>query len=354
MMTDRDRMGRREAADDWARQVPRRDRPRGPYEDYGWERGESVLPEFRDPSVHEMPYDRQGEQGSSGRYDRSSSAINAQQRRSSMRNPYDEYDMYQRGRSPRGDYGRDDDQWRGSASGSYSRGEDQRRWRGDDQGRDIDLERWYMSNRGNDEFSDRDQERWQASYQQRGGPYRHDYDQDPRQAGSQGYTSFSRGDDRERWRSDRQGHRGSYDMPMRATYAETWQVPGPFTGRGPRGYQRSDERIKEDVSDRLTMHGQIDAHDIDVQVKDAEVTLAGTVNNREAKRMAEDVAESVQAVREVHNQLRVRQGQQSNPGQHEAYSQQPPQTQLEMRSQQPAQDQQGTKERAVGDENRAH
>jgi hypothetical protein len=35
----------------WSRRVPDV-RDRGPYEDYGWEPGESVLPEFRKPDVH--------------------------------------------------------------------------------------------------------------------------------------------------------------------------------------------------------------------------------------------------------------------------------------------------------------
>ncbi len=45
---------------DWAKQVPAdATRPQGPYgkQDYGWERGDSIMPEFRDPSVHEMPYE---------------------------------------------------------------------------------------------------------------------------------------------------------------------------------------------------------------------------------------------------------------------------------------------------------
>ncbi|HEX9013211.1 MAG TPA: BON domain-containing protein [Anaerolineaceae bacterium] len=36
---------------DWAEQVPEERQPE-PYEDYGWEPGESVLPEFRKPEVH--------------------------------------------------------------------------------------------------------------------------------------------------------------------------------------------------------------------------------------------------------------------------------------------------------------
>lgn len=42
---------------------------------------------------------------------------------------------------------------------------------------------------------------------------------------------------------------------------------GPHAGRGPKGYQRSDERIREDVCDRLTEHPAIDASEIEVEVK---------------------------------------------------------------------------------------
>lgn len=78
-------------------------------------------------------------------------------------------------------------------------------------------------------------------------------------------------------------------------------------GRGPRGYTRSDERIREDVSDRLTDHPAVDASDIEVSVSHGEVTLSGQVESRHAKRLAEDVAERVSGVTHVQNNLRVRQ-----------------------------------------------
>ena len=87
---------------------------------------------------------------------------------------------------------------------------------------------------------------------------------------------------------------------------EGWRVPGPHAGRGPRGYQRSDERIREELNDRLTAHGHIDATDIECRVVNGEVTLTGFVDSRAAKRAAEDIADDLYGVREVHNQLRVR------------------------------------------------
>lgn len=88
--------------------------------------------------------------------------------------------------------------------------------------------------------------------------------------------------------------------------AEAWWIAGPHAGRGPRGYQRSDERIREEINDRLTAHGYIDATDVEVRIQNGEVTLTGFVDSRDAKRAAEDVAEDVHGVREVHNQLRIR------------------------------------------------
>lgn len=78
-----------------------------------------------------------------------------------------------------------------------------------------------------------------------------------------------------------------------------------FRGRGPKGYRRSDERIREDVNDRLTEHAYLDASDIEVSVKEGEVTLSGKVFDRTDKRLAEDVAESVTGVKNVQNNLRT-------------------------------------------------
>lgn len=123
-----------------------------------------------------------------------------------------------------------------------------------------------------------------------------------RQYGGEGYGRESQG--------QRYGGQGSgYDMWA------PWAMGGPHAGRGPRGYQRSDERIKEDICERMSQHGQLDASDIEVRVVNAEVTIEGSVNDRQAKRLAEDIAEAVIGVREVHNQVRVTQGMHGQQGQ---------------------------------------
>ena len=80
-----------------------------------------------------------------------------------------------------------------------------------------------------------------------------------------------------------------------------------FRGVGPKAYRRSDERIREDISDRLSEDEVLDASGIELLVKDAEVTLNGTVDSRRSKRRAEDICESVSGVQHVQNNLRLRQ-----------------------------------------------
>jgi hypothetical protein len=81
-----------------------------------------------------------------------------------------------------------------------------------------------------------------------------------------------------------------------------------YRGRGPKGFQRTDERIRELVSERLEEHDEIDASDIEVTVTSGVVTLSGTVDHRHTKRLAEDVAESVTGVNDVFNNIKVNRG----------------------------------------------
>jgi hypothetical protein len=124
-----------------------------------------------------------------------------------------------------------------------------------------------------------------------------------------GYLGYHRDDLAARRRAGHEEY-GDHE-PMRGEWqrehsGEWWRVPGPHSGRGPRGYQRSDERIREEISDRLTAHGMIDASDVEVTVNKGEVTLEGLVGSRAEKRAAADVADDVHGVTEVHNRLRLR------------------------------------------------
>jgi osmotically-inducible protein OsmY len=130
--------------------------------------------------------------------------------------------------------------------------------------------------------------------------------------------SYGRSYDYDRDRNDRGEERGWWDRASDAVASwfgdedaerrRRMDQQREHRGRGPKGYRRSDERIKEDVNDRLSDDYYLDASDVEVMVTNTEVTLTGTVNTREDKRRAEDITESVSGVTNVENRLRVKQG----------------------------------------------
>ena len=83
-------------------------------------------------------------------------------------------------------------------------------------------------------------------------------------------------------------------------------------GKGPKDYKRSEERIREDINDRLSDAWDVDASEIEVKVDGSEITLSGQVTSKNEKRRAEDIAEQVSGVSSVQNNLRVGKNQGSN------------------------------------------
>jgi BON domain len=122
--------------------------------------------------------------------------------------------------------------------------------------------------------------------------------------------------ERSRYRGYDIGHRddfptgfaGGYGTDVPRGYRNVESGRQSFRGRGPKNYTRSDDRIREDVCERLTMDHDVDASEIEVNVASGAVTLTGTVDNRHAKRRAEDLAESVAGVTDVQNQIRISRG----------------------------------------------
>ena len=106
---------------------------------------------------------------------------------------------------------------------------------------------------------------------------------------------------------------GESRYATRAT-PEDWQRPGPHTGRGPRNYRRSSKRIEEDVNERLTQHGWLDATNLQVEVEEDVVTLRGEVDAYRDKRLAEDIAYSVSGVHDINNRIAVRRQEQTERG----------------------------------------
>jgi osmotically-inducible protein OsmY len=222
-----------------------------------------------------------------------------------MANDYD-YD-YRRGRREREYY--DEPYYRGQGGGDeeqYQRGGDeeqrygygrggyygepsQRRYRG----------RYYGGPYGAYDYDRYEYgERAREPYYQRGyeGEYREPYYRGGRGRGEERGFFERAGDEIKSWFGDEEADRRRRADEIRR---------GRYAGRGPRGYRRSDERIREDINDNLTDDRYVDASDVEVTVNNGMVTLTGHVDSRDAKRRSEDIAECVSGVTDVSNQLRV-------------------------------------------------
>jgi hypothetical protein len=93
---------------------------------------------------------------------------------------------------------------------------------------------------------------------------------------------------------------------------------GTTSRRGPKGWQRTDDRLKDDICERLYHTLHIDSSEVTVEVKDGKVMLDGTVPQRGMKHALEDLIDSLPGVHDIDNRVRVSRhegGSQSQSGQ---------------------------------------
>lgn len=131
-----------------------------------------------------------------------------------------------------------------------------------------------------------------------------------------GPTSF--GDDEGGYYGDRPAWREesmSFETAERGGYNR-----GPTAWRDrasrrtdPKGYIRSDDRIRENVCEALA-HSGLDVSDVSVAVLDGHVVLEGTVPNRRTKHYVEDCTVECAGVNDVENRIRVGAAGGLNPG----------------------------------------
>lgn len=92
--------------------------------------------------------------------------------------------------------------------------------------------------------------------------------------------------------------RGGYGRGMTA-----WRDRGSRR-TDPKGYIRSDERVRENVCESLS-HSGLDVSDVSVAVADGKVVLEGTVPDRRTKHHVEDCTVECAGVKDVENRIRV-------------------------------------------------
>ena len=148
---------------------------------------------------------------------------------------------------------------------------------------------------------DRNSDRFPESFEQR------NY-QDRRDSGRNMGAQF---DDHHRGFTGDRDYNRDYDlgtgtsMRMNRYESNRSEDRGGFYGKGPKGWRRSDDRIKDEICESLYENSMIDASEIEVSVKEGHVTLSGSVESRASKREAERLIDHVRGVEDVQNNLRV-------------------------------------------------
>lgn len=202
----------------------------------------------------------------------------------------------------------------GEGGTQYSRGESQGdyNYRGYERGR----ERYGQSGQGYGGGQGYGQQRFGQGGQGQGYGQSHGLGSSERPSGGRAYGDYSGSPSG--YFGDEQGTRGRGldQYGAQGSQGQSWSQEnyGAHRGRGPKGYKRSDERIKEEVCDCLSDDDRLDASNIEVTVKDGEVTLSGYATSRADKRWAESLAERISGVKEVQNSLRVQEQQRGQTG----------------------------------------
>lgn len=104
------------------------------------------------------------------------------------------------------------------------------------------------------------------------------------------------------------GGYGQGDMGAAGRESRPWEqagIGGRAMRRGPKGYQRSDERLREEICERLMNRWDIDSSDVSVAVHEGRVTVEGAVPERRMRHAIEDLVDDCHGVQDIENHIRV-------------------------------------------------
>lgn len=208
----------------------------------------------------------------------------------------------------------------GYSGGSES---EQSGWR-----RDMDEDRWGQGGYGQSQYGQREQGGYGSGTSYGRGGFRGEQERSYGEFRESGRSSSSQWrpeeSSRDRQQYGRQYESQSFDQPYPAGFQsdfgssqratrygfgrEGYSESGSHRGKGPKGYARSDDRLKEVICEKLTDDPMIDASEISIEVTGQIVKLTGTVDDRSTKYEVEELVERCGGVKDIDNQLRVRSG----------------------------------------------
>lgn len=188
-------------------------------------------------------------------------------------------------------YGRQREQWRGQREERGGHGQDNSGYEA--------VRAYGQGNRHDDAFSDYARASWTQEHDNDGPPYGAGDSTDRRSRRSIHHDIGS-----QYAHTDTYGGAGFRQQGKRYWFDEGDQR-SQFRGTRPRGYERSDERLRELACEKLT-DADLDASDIEVTVSQGTVTLEGSVRARWMKHQAEDIVDDIGGVKDIDNHLRVK------------------------------------------------
>jgi len=106
--------------------------------------------------------------------------------------------------------------------------------------------------------------------------------------------------DRQGW-----GANGQDDGHAIDVHAWSGSIEGPYVGKGPKGYRRSDDRIREEACEWISRQGVVDASEVEVSAEGGVLRLTGHVATRRDKRWLETFLDRVVGVEDIRNELRT-------------------------------------------------
>ena len=148
------------------------------------------------------------------------------------------------------------------------------------------------------------------------GPYQRSYDNPNYQPSSESSYPYDR-------------RMGQYSEDYSSQRGNEYQ--GSHRGKGFKGWKRSDDSIYEEIGRILEQRADIDPSDVEVKVRNGEVTLEGTVPDRMTKRRMEEALDMVSGITDIQNRVRIQ--SQSNKGGQDGENRQSQSSQASQRTQ---------------------
>ena len=90
------------------------------------------------------------------------------------------------------------------------------------------------------------------------------------------------------------------------SYLEEYDMKVNHFGKGPKGYQRSPARIKDEACEILARDFELDASGITIDLENRVLILKGEVNSRRDKRRAEWLLEELPGIEDIRNLISIK------------------------------------------------